>query len=73
MIVRQGQMDCQAVLMGSVRQGAWDCTLINRPGVAGAGLQTPSTLINSFINSVTDPLVKISSQSQTVRARKLKF
>ena len=27
----------------------------NRPGVAGAALQTPSTFIHSLIDSVTDP------------------
>ena len=47
-------------------------SVINRPGVAGAVLQSPPSLINS----VSDPLVKISSkhsQSQTGRARVLKF
>ena len=46
--------------------------IFNRPGVARAVLQSPPWLINS----VTHPLVKISSkhsQSQTGRARVLKF
>ena len=46
--------------------------LVNRPGVAGAVLQSPP----SFIYSLTDPLVQISSkhcQSQTGRARELKL
>ena len=46
--------------------------VINRPGVAGAVLQSPLSLINSL----SDPSVKISSkhsQSQTGRARELKF
>ena len=36
------------------------CTLrvVNRPGVAGAVLQSPPLLINSFINSLTDVLWK---------------
>ena len=29
--------------------------VVNRPGVAGAVLQTPSSLINSLIDSLTDP------------------
>ena len=46
--------------------------MINRPGVALAVSQSPPSLLNS----VSDPLVKISSknsQSQTRRARDLKF
>ena len=46
--------------------------LFNRPGVAGAVLQPPPSLIDL----VTHPLVKISykhSQSQTGRAKELKF
>ena len=46
--------------------------VINRPGVAGAVLQSPSSLTDSL----THPFVKISSkhsQSQTERARELKF
>ena len=33
-------------------------SLINRPGVAGAVLQTPPLLNNQLINSVTHPLWK---------------
>ena len=33
-------------------------TLFNRPGVAGAVLQTPPSLIDSFIHSLSDPLWK---------------
>ena len=47
-------------------------TVFNRPGVAGAVLQSPPLLINWFIH----PLVQISSkhcQSQTGRARELTF
>ena len=29
--------------------------IVNRPGVAGAVLHTASSLINSFINSVSEP------------------
>ena len=50
--------------------------VFNRPGVAGAVLQSPPLLINSLTDSLTDPLVQISSkhcQSQTRRARELKF
>ena len=47
--------------------------IINRPGVAGAVLQTPSLLINSFVNSSS---VEISSKhclARTVRPRDLIF
>ena len=47
--------------------------IINRPGVAGAVLQTPLLLINLLTQSF---FVEISSehlQSQTVRARELTF
>ena len=47
--------------------------IINRPGVPGAVLQTPSSLVDSFGNS---SFVKISSRhlhSQTIRDRELKF
>ena len=50
--------------------------IINRPGLARAVIETGSSFINSFIHSLTDPLVQISSihcQSQTERARYLKF
>ena len=50
--------------------------VFNKPGVAGAVLQSSPSLIHYFINSLTDPLVKVSSkhtQSQTGRARELKF
>ena len=49
------------------------CKVFNRPGVAGAVLQTPPSLINRFIDS---SFVEISSNHhnfQTVRARDLKF
>ena len=55
---------------------SWIWILFNRPGVAGAVLQSPPSLINSLIHSFTDALVQISSkhcQSQTGRARELKF
>ena len=48
-------------------------TFINRPGEAGAVLQTPLSLINSFSDSW---FVEISSRhlhSQTVRPRDLKL
>ena len=51
--------------------------LVNRPGVAGAFLQTPLSLIHSFINWLSRwSFVGISSEhlhSQTLRARELKF
>ena len=51
--------------------------IINRPGVAGAVLQTPPLLINSVSQSVSQSsFVEISSaqlHSQTVRARDFKF
>ena len=50
--------------------------IINRPGVARAVLQLPSSLINSLIHSLIHPLVPICSipcYSQTIRARELKF
>ena len=49
---------------------------IDRPGVAGAVLQTALSLIDSFIRSVGHPFVEISSEhhnSQTVRARDVTF
>ena len=49
---------------------------ISRPGVAGAVLQSPWLLTDSFVHQASDPLVPISSkhyQSQTGRARELKF
>ena len=57
----------------------WPCyrfLVINRPGLAGAVLQSSLSLFNSFIHSWTHPLVQISSkysQFQTGKARKLKF
>ena len=50
--------------------------IFNRPGVAGAVLQSPPSIIDWLIEWLSDPLVKISSkhsQSQTGRARVLKF
>ena len=50
--------------------------IFNRPGVAGAVLQSAPSLINYFIDSLGDPLFKISSkhtQSQTGRTRELTF
>ena len=46
----------------------YSASIFNRPGVAGAVLQSPLSLINSLIislifsliNSVSDPLVQIS-------------
>ena len=49
--------------------------VFNRPGVAGAVLQSPSWFIIWLIHWATDPLIKIFSnysQSQTGRARELK-
>ena len=49
------------------------CQIINRPGVAGAVLQTASSLTDTVSHS---SFVKISSEhlhSQTIKARKLKF
>ena len=46
-------------------------SIFNRPGVAGAVLQSPPSFIHSLSNSVSHTLVKISSkhsQSQTRRA-----
>ena len=54
----------------------WGSGLSNRPGVAGAVLQSPPSQINWLIHSFTDPLVKISfklSQSWTGRAREVTF
>ena len=31
---------------------------VHRPGIAGAVLQTPSLLINSFVKTLSDPLWK---------------
>ena len=53
-----------------------DSIIFNRPGVAGAVLQSPQWLIDWMIDSLTHPLVQISSkhsQYQTGRARELKF
>jgi hypothetical protein len=50
--------------------------IFNRPDVAGAVLQSPLLLTDSFIHSLTHPLVQIFSkhcQSQTGRARELKI
>ena len=50
--------------------------VFNRLGVAWAVLQSPPSLINSIIHSFIHPFVKIyskHSQSQTGRARELKF
>ena len=41
--------------------------LINRPGVAGAVLHTASSLIHSFIQSVSQPFPKISSNTFTLK------
>ena len=49
--------DCPGMFQGPFR----DCvmsfcfTMFNRPGVAKAVLKTPSSLIHSFINSVSHP------------------
>ena len=46
--------------------------IMNRPGIAGAVLQSPPWLADWLIDSYTDPLVQISSkhcQSQTRRAK----
>ena len=46
--------------------------LVNRPGVAGAVLQSPPLLIDSLTDWLSDPLVQISSnhcQSQTGKER----
>ena len=51
--------------------------IVNRPGVAGAVLKTPLSLINSFSQSVSQSAFSSESskyhKSQTVRARELKF
>ena len=50
--------------------------LINRPGLAGAVLQSPLLFVDQFINWLNHILVQISSehcQSQTGRARELTF
>ena len=51
--------------------------IINRPGVAGAALQTPLSFIHWFIHSLMNCAFSSESskrlQSQTIRARELKF
>ena len=50
--------------------------VFNRPGVAGAVLQSSLSFTNSLADYLSDPLVKISSkhsQCQTGRAPDLKF
>ena len=51
--------------------------IINRPGIVGDVLETPTSLIDSLFNSLThSSFWKISSKyrlSQTVNARDLKF
>ena len=51
--------------------------VFNRPGVAGAGLQTPPLLIHSFVHQLIKwPVSSGSSKhqyTQTVRAKELKL
>ena len=47
--------------------------VINRPGEAGAVLETASSLINSLIESSFSSRSLKYHKSQTVRARELKF
>ena len=54
----------------------WCANIFNRPGVAGAVLQIPSSFINWLIKRVNYPFPKISAKhlhSPTRRARDLKF
>ena len=67
---------CPFSISSVVKVSSFSYQIVNRPGVAGAVLQSPPSLINSLIHLLSDPLVKISSkhtQSQTGRARELKF
>ena len=47
--------------------------LFNKPGVAGAVLQTPLSLINSFIESSFSSKSLEYHKLQTIRARELQF
>ena len=47
--------------------------IINRPGVAGAVLQTPSSFINSVSSSAFSSRYSTNLHSQAVRARELNF
>ena len=61
-----------ALIMHDQQGNQWRKRIFNRPGVAGAVLQSPPSLMRHWLS---DPLVQIYSkqcQSQTGRARELK-
>ena len=54
-------------------EDSWWCMIINRPGVAGAVLQTPLSLINSLTDSWFVEISSVHLHYQTITAREMKF